>query len=122
MRSERLRCSGFTADPSHVFSLMKPGSPRAAATAIRNDPESTLVFPGRRCGTETVMKRRLLPFALLVALAAPPAALTSVTVTTNARRPSLRVDSRGYAEVGWTAAGVRRTLLIPPRGQAYPGG
>lgn len=64
------------------------------------------------------MKRRLLPFALLAALAAPPAALTSVTVTTNARRPSLLIDPRGYAEVGWTAGGVRRTLLILPRGQA----
>ena len=68
------------------------------------------------------MKRLVLPFALLVALVAPPAALTSVTVTTNAQRPSLRIDSQGYAEVGWTAGGVRRTLLIPPRGQAYPGG
>jgi hypothetical protein len=68
------------------------------------------------------MKRRLLPFALLVGLASTPAALGSVTVTTNAQRPSLRVDSRGYAEVGWTAGGVRRTLLVPPRGQAYPGG
>ncbi len=68
------------------------------------------------------MKRRALPFALLVAVAAPPTALASVTVTTNAQRPSLRVDSRGYAEVGWTAGGVRRTLLIPPHGPAYPGG
>ena len=68
------------------------------------------------------MKPRLLPLTLLAALAAPPAALASVTVTTSAQRPALRVDSRGYAEVGWTSGGARRTLLIPPRGRALPGG
>src|SRR5215218_2554728 len=62
---------------------------------------------------------RALPVALVLALAA---AAASVTVTTNAQRPSLRVDARGYAEVSWTARGVRRTLLIPPRGRALPGG
>ena len=65
---------------------------------------------------------RALPVALVLALAAAGAAAASVTVTTNAQRPSLRVDARGYAEVSWTARGVRRTLLIPPRGRALPGG
>ena len=60
--------------------------------------------------------------AVLAALAAPAAAAASVTVTTNAQRPALRVDSRGYAEVSWTARGARQTLLIPPRGTALPGG
>src|SRR5215218_1878333 len=61
---------------------------------------------------------RALPVALMLALAAAGTASASVTVTTNAQRPSLRVDARGYAEVSWTARGVRRTLLIPPRGRA----
>ena len=65
---------------------------------------------------------RALPVALMLALAAAGTASASVTVTTNAQRPSLRVDARGYAEVSWTARGVRRTLLIPPRGRALPGG
>lgn len=56
----------------------------------------------------------------LVAPAAP--AVASVTVTTNAQRPALRVDARGYAEVSWIARGERRRLLIPPRGRALPGG
>jgi hypothetical protein len=56
------------------------------------------------------------------ALAAPSAAAASVTVTTSAQRPALRVDARGNAEVSWTARGVRRTLLIPPSGRALPGG
>jgi len=67
------------------------------------------------------MRLRLVSFVLF-ALASPPAALASVTVTTNAQRPSLRVDARGYAEVGWTSGGARQSLLIPPRGRALPGG
>jgi len=63
-----------------------------------------------------------LPLALIAALVAPAAAGTSVTVTTSAKRPALRVDARGYAEVSWSAGGVRRTLLVPPRGGALPGG
>src|SRR5215210_8322172 len=68
------------------------------------------------------MSARLLPLALLVAVAAPPAALASVTVTTAAQRPALRVDARGNAEVSCTAGGLRKMLLIPPRGRAVPGG
>jgi hypothetical protein len=66
------------------------------------------------------MRRHLVLAA--AALAAPAPAAASVTVTANAQRPALRVDARGYAEVSWTARGVRRTLLIPPRGRALPGG
>lgn len=56
------------------------------------------------------------------ALFVPASAAASVTVTTNAQRPALRVDARGFAEVSWIARGIRRTLLIPPRGRALPGG
>ena len=58
----------------------------------------------------------------VAALVIVPAAHSSVTVARNAAAPALRVDARGNAEVRWTAGGVRRTLLIPPRGTALPGG
>jgi hypothetical protein len=63
-------------------------------------------------------------FAVIAAaaLAFAPAAGSSVTVAKNARAPALRVDARGNAEVSWTTRGVRRTLLVPPRGRALPGG
>jgi hypothetical protein len=60
--------------------------------------------------------------AAVAALALPASASASITVTTNALRPALRVDSQGYAEVSWWSGGGRRTLLIPPRGTALPGG
>jgi hypothetical protein len=55
-----------------------------------------------------------------LALAAPAAA--SISVASNAQRPALRVDAKGNAEVSWTAAGRRRTLLVPPSGLYLPGG
>lgn len=58
----------------------------------------------------------------IVLLLAPAAtAAASITVATNAERPALRVDARGNAEVSWSAAGVRRYLLVPPRGRVFPG-
>ena len=54
------------------------------------------------------------------ALAGPAAA--SITAASNAQRPALRVDARGYAEVSWLERGERRTLLIPPAGRYLPGG
>jgi hypothetical protein len=65
---------------------------------------------------------RLVVIVGAVALATPVSAVASVTVAANAQRPALRVDARGYAEVSWSAGGARRTLLIPPRGRALPGG
>jgi hypothetical protein len=65
--------------------------------------------------------RRVVIAISALALVAPAPAAASVTVTTNAQRPALRVDARGYAEVSWIARGERRTLLIPPRGRAFPG-
>jgi hypothetical protein len=58
----------------------------------------------------------------LAAGALPAAAPGSITAATNAQRPALRVDARGYAEVSWTEAGARKTLLIPPAGRYLPGG
>ena len=65
---------------------------------------------------------RIAVIVFAITLVTPATALASVTVTKNAQRPALRVDARGYAEVSWTARGTRRTLLIPPRGRALPGG
>jgi hypothetical protein len=56
------------------------------------------------------------------ALAVASAASGSIQAAHNAQRPALEVDARGYAEVSWTEAGVRRTLLIPPAGRYLPGG
>ncbi len=46
----------------------------------------------------------------------------SVWITNSPSRPSLQVDSRGDALVSWTERGVRKTLLVPPRGEVLPGG
>ena len=56
-----------------------------------------------------------------VLLAAAGSAAASLSVATNAQRPGLRVDARGWAEVSWTAGGARRYLLIPPAGRVLPG-
>ncbi len=42
-------------------------------------------------------------------------------MATNASRPALRVDARGNAEVSWTAGGARQYLLVPARGEVFPG-
>ncbi len=58
----------------------------------------------------------------LVALAGlAGTAQASISVATNAQRPALQVDAKGNAEVSWTAAGRRRTLLVPPVGLYLPG-
>lgn len=62
--------------------------------------------------------------ALVVAagtLALPLAASSSVVVGADPGRVTLRVDARGNAEVGWTTEGVRRYVLVPPRGRVFPG-
>jgi hypothetical protein len=57
----------------------------------------------------------------VVALACAATASASITLGTNAQRPALRVDAGGNAEVSWTAGGVRRYVLVPPRGRVFPG-
>jgi hypothetical protein len=58
---------------------------------------------------------------LVLALVFAPDAAASITVAVDAQRPALRVDAAGNAEVSWTAAGVRRFLLVPPAGRVFPG-
>jgi len=67
---------------------------------------------------------RLTLVAICAALAATSAVSAPASITTgyDATRPSLEVDSRGNAEVDWTEAGTRKTLLIPPTGRYLPGG
>jgi hypothetical protein len=60
--------------------------------------------------------------AAFVGIAWNPAATGSIWVTDGATSPALRVDSRGYAEVSWTAGGTRKTQLVPPVGRVLPGG
>jgi hypothetical protein len=57
----------------------------------------------------------------IVLLAGAATASASITLGTNPQRPALRVDSDGNAEVSWTAGGIRRYVLVPPRGRVYPG-
>jgi len=65
--------------------------------------------------------RLVVAFVVAALLFAAPVP-ASITVSENAQQPALRVDAAGNAEVSWTTAGVRRTLLIPPRGRVLPGG
>jgi hypothetical protein len=67
--------------------------------------------------------RPAVPVAVTVlALASSASATASITLATNAQRPALRVDARGYAEVSFVERGARRTILVPPRGRVLPGG
>lgn len=56
-----------------------------------------------------------------LSLAAAAASWASVGIGNNAQRLALRVNESGYAEVSWTERGVRRTLVVPPRGRVLPG-
>lgn len=60
--------------------------------------------------------------AAAACLVGASAAHASFTAATSWQRPSLAVDSRGYAEIRWTQNGARRTLLVPPSGRYLPGG
>jgi hypothetical protein len=71
------------------------------------------------------LSRLLRPFVIVGAVvgilvgAAP--ALGSYGLATNATRPSLRVDSKGDAEVTWTQGGQTTSFIVPPSGQGYHG-
>lgn len=54
-------------------------------------------------------------------LALPAGGASSVAIGNNLTRVTLRVDARGYAEVGWTVGGARRYMLVPPRGRILRG-
>lgn len=59
----------------------------------------------------------------VLAAAAAGAAQGAIQVADDARKPTLRVDARGNAEVSWQdRSGGRRYLLIPRRGRVLPGG
>lgn len=90
------------------------------STSDSSVPSSLEPFRTEENGESSSM--RIAVIVLAITLATPATAVGSVTVTKNAQRPALRVDARGYAEVSWSAGGTRRTLLIPPRGRALPGG
>jgi hypothetical protein len=62
------------------------------------------------------MRLRPLAAAVLAVAVLAPAALASYGVTTNGGAPKLRVDSKGVAEVSWTAGGARESFLVPKSG------
>ena len=72
------------------------------------------------------MRRHTVPLLMaLLAVTVLGSALparASISIATNAARPALRVDALGNAEVSWSSAGVRRTLLVPAVGLYLPGG
>ena len=63
---------------------------------------------------------RLLTLGVVLALAG--VAQASVWVGENASRPTLRVDSKGTAEVRFTSRGKPDTVIVPAKGQLYHGG
>lgn len=80
------------------------------------------MLPSRR---SVPVARRIVPVSVVLVLAAalvPAAAPGSIWIASNASKPSLKVDARGYAEVGWTEGGRQRTQLVPPSGEVLPGG
>ncbi len=52
---------------------------------------------------------------------APGRGASSIVLAGNATRVTLRVDARGYAEIGWTTEGVRQYVVVPPRGRVLRG-
>jgi hypothetical protein len=73
-------------------------------------------------GTSASMRRVTVLALSVCALTWCGGAAASITLAVNAQRPALRVDARGYAEVSFVERGVRRTILVPPRGRVLPGG
>ena len=67
------------------------------------------------------MPRLFVAVAAAAALVAAAPAPASITVASNVKRPTLKVNAQGYAEIGWTERGVRRRLLVSPRGSLLPG-
>jgi hypothetical protein len=68
---------------------------------------------------------RLLTFRLVltvvVVLALAPNAMASVGVGSNAAAPTLKVDAQGNAEISYTQAGARKTVLVPVKGAVVYG-
>ncbi len=59
---------------------------------------------------------------LAAGLLAAPAAQGAIWIANDAKRPRLAVDARGFARVSWVQGGVKRAVIVPPRGQLTHGG
>ena len=66
-------------------------------------------------------RSRALGCLLLVALVCTPAGIASYGVSTSPNAPSLRVDAKGNAEVGWTQGGRHMTFVVPRSGVGHHG-
>ena len=58
---------------------------------------------------------------LVAALASVDVASSSICIGTQATNPQLRVNAQGFAEVSWTARGVRHYRVVTPRGRVRSG-
>jgi hypothetical protein len=59
---------------------------------------------------------------LAAGLVAAPAAHGSIWIANDAKRPRLAVDARGFARVTWVQGGVKKAVIVPPKGQLTHGG
>jgi hypothetical protein len=58
---------------------------------------------------------------ILAALTVVSSGAASYGIGTGATAPTLRVDPKGNAEVGWTQGGARHTFIVPRSGEGYHG-
>jgi hypothetical protein len=63
---------------------------------------------------------RVLSACCVAAVSAAPAS-ASVFIGGSLAAPTLRVDARGAAEIGWTEGGSRRYLVVPAAGKVFHG-
>ena len=59
---------------------------------------------------------------LLVFLVGVPAAGASIFIGSDVAAPRLAVDAKGTAQVTWTQAGAKQSVIVPTKGQLFHGG
>jgi hypothetical protein len=59
---------------------------------------------------------------LAVCIAAVPAARASIFIGSDVAAPRLAVDSSGTAQITWTQAGAKESVIVPMKGKLYHGG
>jgi hypothetical protein len=67
-----------------------------------------------------VHRSRVLGCVLFIAVVCTPSGVASYGVSTSLNAPTLRVDAKGDAEVGWTK-GQRLTFVVPTSGVGHHG-
>jgi hypothetical protein len=59
---------------------------------------------------------------LLAFLVTVPAAGASIFIGSDAAAPRIAVDAKGTAQVTWTQAGAKESVIVPMKGQLFHGG